>query len=68
MATHATDGPRLARLRGRMLGAATRVGVVTRTLPGAAGALLVSFGFGEIYRPLTWIFLGLFALAVDREL
>lgn len=51
---------------------ATAAGTALRfaSLSGAslAGAVLISFGLGEIYRPLTWIAAGCFALLVDRKL
>lgn len=51
---------------------ATGAGTALRhaKLSGAslAGAVLISFGLGEIYRPLTWIAAGCFALLVDRKL
>lgn len=52
--------------------AATAAGATLRfaSLSGASlgGAVLISFGLGEIYRPLTWISAGCFALLVDRKL
>ena len=47
---------------------ADRAGEVARSVPGAAGALMVSWGLGQVYRPLFWITLGLFALAIDRRM
>lgn len=55
-------------VRGRALRLATRAGTATRAVPGAVGALMLAWGFGQIYAPLMWITLGLFALAIDREL
>ena len=59
-----------ASTRGRalVLRVADRAGLVTKTLPGAAGALMLSYGLGQVYAPLFWISLGLFALAIDRKL
>lgn len=47
------------------LGLAERAGQSLRSLPGAAGALAFSWGVGEIYHPLLWVSIGLFALAAD---
>lgn len=51
---------------------ATAAGTVLRqvTLSGASlvGAALISYGLGEVYRPLTWIAAGCFALLVDRKM
>jgi len=54
--------------RGLALAAADRAGTVVRTLPGAAGALMLAAGLGQMYRPLFLITLGLFALALDRKM
>ncbi len=56
--------------------AAARLAVATGTVlrltafSGASigGAILVSYGLSEIYRPLGWITAGLFILAADRRL
>lgn len=48
--------------------AADRAGMVTRTLPGAAGALMLAYGLGQAWAPLFWCTLGLFALAIDRKI
>lgn len=52
--------------------AATAAGTALRfvSLSGASigGAILISYGLGEIYRPLTWISAGCFALLADRKL
>lgn len=45
--------------------AGTVAGRVQRVFPGAAGALLISWGLGEAWRPLLWITLGVFCLLVD---
>ena len=43
-------------------------GEVVRSLPGAAGALMLSWGLGQVYQPLFLITLGCFALAIDRRI
>lgn len=53
--------------RALVLKGADRAGEVVRSVPGAAGALMLSWGLGEMYHPLLWVSLGLFALAVDRR-
>lgn len=45
-----------------------RRSVVIRSVPGAAGAVAVAYGLGEVYRPLWWVTLGVFALLVDRRI
>ena len=51
---------------------ATVAGTVMRgvALSGASigGAVLVSYGLGEIYKPLMWIAAGGFLLLADRKL
>jgi hypothetical protein len=54
--------------RGLALAAADRAGTVVRTLPGAAGALMLAAGLGQMYGPLFLVTLGLFALALDRKM
>jgi hypothetical protein len=54
--------------RGLALATADRAGTVVRTLPGAAGALMLAAGLGQMYQPLFLVTLGLFALALDRKL
>lgn len=51
--------------RGGLFKLAERAGGITKSLPSAVGALAVSWGLGEIYHPLLWIGLGMFALAAD---
>lgn len=51
-----------------VLKAVERAGTAFRSAPGAAGALMLSWGLGQIYGPLLWVSLGLFALAVDRRM
>lgn len=53
------------RAQRRMVGLAAIAGSVGQSLPSAAGAAAISWGLGEIYRPLLLIGLGLFALAAD---
>jgi len=36
--------------------------------PSLGGAILVSYGLGQIYSPLTWIAAGCFALLADRKM
>jgi hypothetical protein len=58
----------VGRWAGRLaVAAADRAGTVTRTLPGAAGALMLAYGLGQAWAPLFWCTLGLFALAIDRK-
>lgn len=61
-------GAVVRRSRGLALAAADRAGTVVRTIPGAAGALMLAYGLGEAWKPMFWITLGLFALAIDRKL
>lgn len=35
--------------------------------PSIGGAILISYGLGEIYRPLMWIAAGVFLLLADRK-
>jgi len=61
-------GAVVKRGRGLALAAAERAGTVVRTLPGAAGALMLAYGLGQAWHPLFWVTLGLFGLALDRKL
>lgn len=67
---HRTNKPSLWSRAVGWAAAATGTAVRFLSLSGAslAGAALISFGLGEIYRPLTWIAAGCFALLVDRKL
>lgn len=38
-----------------------------RSIPGGAGAVLVSIGLGQVYRPLYLIGMGAFLLLLDRR-
>jgi hypothetical protein len=51
-----------------VLRSADWAGQVVRSVPGAAGALMLSWGLGQMYGPLLWVMLGCFALAVDRRM
>lgn len=51
-----------------LLRAASWAGAVLRSLPGAAGALLIAGGVYQIYAPAGWIVAGLLLIAVDRQL
>jgi hypothetical protein len=46
---------------------AERSGLMLRTLPGAAGALLVSYGLYRAWLPLGFIAAGGFLLLIDRR-
>lgn len=48
--------------------AATAVGVALRSLPGAAGAVAVAYGCGQVYPPLFWIVSGVALLMLDRRI
>jgi hypothetical protein len=39
-----------------------------RSVPGAAGAVAVCLGLGEVYGPLRWIAAGAFLLLLDRRI
>lgn len=60
----------LMRLRPRtrvaLLKLAGWVGTCVRSVPGAAGALLIAYGAWQVYAPAGPIVAGLFLLAVDR--
>lgn len=56
------------RTRDAALRAADWAGQVVRTVPGAAGALMLAYGLGQAWRPLFWVTLGVFALAMDRRM
>ena len=62
-----TYAPRAAFLAGRAAGWLRRSTAV-RSIPGAGGALAVSYGLGQIYHPLFWVAIGLFALLVDNRM
>lgn len=51
-----------------LLKSAAWAGAAVRSVPGAAGALLVSGGIYEIYRPAGIIAAGLFLISLDRQL
>lgn len=55
---------KLAEAAGRALNRAATVG---RTLPGVAGASLVSYGLYDAWSPLGWIAAGAFLLVLDRR-
>lgn len=44
------------------------LGKLVRSLPGAVGALLVSYGAWDIYPPAGFIAAGAFLLIADREI
>lgn len=52
---------------GRFVGWVKRSATV-RSLPGAAGAIVVAYGLGQIYHPLLWIALGAFCLILDNRI
>jgi len=58
----------VGRGRAAALRSADWAGEVVRSVPGAAGALMMAWGLGQVYRPLFWITLGVFALALDRRM
>lgn len=51
---------------GRAVGWVRR-SVLVRSAPGVAGAVAISIGLSEIYRPLLLISLGVFALILDNR-
>lgn len=61
-----------ARLRPRVTAAVLKAvvwaGVGVRSVPGAAGALLVSYGAWQVYVPAGAIVAGGFLLALDRAI
>jgi hypothetical protein len=56
------------RSRAGLLKVAAWAGAAVRSVPGAAGALLISGGIYEVYRPAGIITAGLFLIALDRQL
>lgn len=52
---------------GRLVGWVRRSATV-RSLPGAAGAIAVAYGLGQIYHPLLWVALGAFCLILDNRI
>lgn len=56
------------RSRTGLLKVAAWMGTAVRSVPGAAGALLISGGVYEIYRPAGIIAAGLFLITLDRQL
>lgn len=56
------------RSRTSLLKAAAWAGTAIRSIPGAAGALLICGGIYEIYRPAGIIAAGLFLIALDKQL
>lgn len=56
---------RAAETAGRLL---NRSAAAAATVPGLAGAGLVAYGAGEIYRPALFITGGLFLLLIDRRM
>jgi hypothetical protein len=55
---------KVAETVGRVLNHIARVG---RTVPGVAGASLVSYGLYDAWHPLGWIAAGAFLLILDRR-
>ena len=51
---------------GRAVGVVLR-SVMVRSAPGVVGAIAVSVGLGEIYRPLLLLSAGVFLLVIDRR-
>lgn len=47
---------------------AAAAGAAVRSIPGAAGALLVAYGLGLAWRPLMFIAAGGFLLLADRRI
>lgn len=57
-----------AEAAGRVIGSAARtVASLAPHIPGVAGPLLICYGLGEVYGPLSWISLGVFLLWLDRR-
>lgn len=56
------------RSRVGLLKVAAWTGTAMRSIPGAAGALLIAGGIYEIYRPAGIISAGLFLIALDKQL
>lgn len=68
-----TSVARARRMWGRVTsGAAAVAGTTLRLVslsgPSIGGAVLISYGLGEIYKPLMWIAAGGFLLLADRKL
>lgn len=57
-----------SRLSTTILTAARWTGLGMRSVPGAAGALLVSYGAWQVFAPAGAVVAGLFLLALDRTL
>ncbi len=58
----------LVQLRIWRLRSADWAGEASRSVPGAGGAVCVSWGLGQVYRPLWWLSIGMFLLAMDRRM
>lgn len=57
---------RATRIAATVAGATLRL--VSLSGPSIGGAVLISYGLGEIYKPLMWIAAGVFLLLTDRKL
>lgn len=64
----AADATRRAKASAVLLRVASAVGHTVRSVPGAAGALLVSYGISEVYRPAGLVVAGVFLLLLDRDI
>lgn len=62
--TFASAALRVAEQAGRAINRAAALG---RTVPGVAGASLVSYGLFDAWHPLGWIAAGGFLLILDRR-
>lgn len=66
---HRATSPRLgaaAARAGKLVGWLRR-SMTVRSVPGAAGAVAVSVGLGQMYHPLLWVAAGGFLLLLDRR-
>jgi hypothetical protein len=57
----------IQRARAALAGTAPLAARVLTSIPGAAGALALAYGVGQIYRPLFWITVGVAGLLADRR-
>ncbi|MFI6332925.1 hypothetical protein ACIBBG_32040 [Micromonospora chersina] len=68
MSASAAGAGRRARMANLVVKGAGVLGKVVRSVPGAAGALLVAYGAWDIYPPAGFITAGAFLLLADREI
>lgn len=66
--TQSAVAGRRARWAAVVVKGAAVLGKVVRSVPGAAGALMVAYGAWDIYPPAGFITAGAFLLLADREI